>query len=74
LEFIDNGNRHFPALYTGDTRQSIASVKYCEGFQVVVEPNGLHTVFLATTHPETAYPNDLIDYRFNHLLEFAEAF
>jgi len=34
---------------------------------------GLHTVFLATTHPETAYPNALIDYRFNHLLEFAEA-
>jgi histidinol-phosphate phosphatase family protein len=34
---------------------------------------GLHTVFLATTHPETAYPNPLIDYRFNHLLEFAEA-
>jgi len=34
---------------------------------------GMHTVFLATTHPETAYPNDLIDYRFNHLLEFAAA-
>ena len=34
---------------------------------------GLHTVFLATTHPETAYPNPLIDYRFNHLLDFAEA-
>ena len=34
---------------------------------------GLHTVFLATTHPETAYPNPLIDYRFNHLLEFATA-
>jgi histidinol-phosphate phosphatase family protein len=34
---------------------------------------GLHTVFLATTHPETVYPNPLIDYRFNHLLEFAKA-
>ena len=34
---------------------------------------GLHTVFLATTHPETAYPNALIDYRFNNLLEFANA-
>jgi histidinol-phosphate phosphatase family protein len=34
---------------------------------------GLHTVFLATTHPETAYPNALIDFRFNHLLEFANA-
>lgn len=34
---------------------------------------GLHTVFLATTHQETAYPNPLIDYRFNHLLEFAKA-
>ena len=34
---------------------------------------GLHTVFLATTHPETAYPNPLIDFRYNHLLEFANA-
>ena len=34
---------------------------------------GLHTVFLATTHPETIYPNPLIDYRFNNLLEFAAA-
>ena len=34
---------------------------------------GLHTVFLATTHPETAFPDPSIDYRFNHLLEFAEA-
>ena len=33
----------------------------------------MHTVFLATTHPETAFPNNLMDYRFNHLLEFAEA-
>jgi len=34
---------------------------------------GLHTVFLATTHPETSFPDPSIDYRFNHLLEFAEA-
>ena len=34
---------------------------------------GLHTVFLATTHPETIFPNPLIDYRFNNLLEFAQA-
>lgn len=34
---------------------------------------GIHTVFLATTHPETTYPNPLIDYRFNHLFEFAQA-
>jgi histidinol-phosphate phosphatase family protein len=34
---------------------------------------GMHTVFLATTHPEVSFPNPLIDIRFNHLLEFAEA-
>ena len=34
---------------------------------------GLHTVFLATTHPETTFPNPLIDYRYNNLLEFAQA-
>lgn len=34
---------------------------------------GIHTVFLATTHPHTAYPDPLIDLRFNNLLEFARA-
>ena len=34
---------------------------------------GLHTVFLATTHPETPFPDPSIDFRFNNLLEFANA-
>jgi len=34
---------------------------------------GMYTVFLATTHPETPYPNPLIDLRFNDLLAFAKA-
>ncbi len=34
---------------------------------------GLHNVFLATTHPETAFPNAIIDYRFDNLLAFAQA-
>lgn len=34
---------------------------------------GLHTVFLATTHPDTPYPDARIDYRFDHLLAFSEA-
>jgi histidinol phosphatase-like enzyme len=34
---------------------------------------GLHTVFLATTHPETTFPDERIDYRFNNLLAFTEA-
>ncbi len=33
---------------------------------------GMHTIFLATTHPETAFPDEHIDFRFSHLLEFAE--
>jgi histidinol-phosphate phosphatase family protein len=33
---------------------------------------GMYTVFLATTHPETAFPNPQIDLRFNNLLEFAQ--
>ena len=32
---------------------------------------GMHTVFVATTHPETSFPNPAIDYRFSHLLDFA---
>jgi histidinol-phosphate phosphatase family protein len=35
---------------------------------------GLYTVFLATTHPETLYPNPIIDYRFDNLLTFAKSF
>ena len=34
---------------------------------------GLHTVFLATTHPETPFPDKAIDYRFDNLLTFANA-
>lgn len=34
---------------------------------------GMHTVFVATTHPDTAFPHPQIDLRFNHLLEFAQA-
>jgi len=33
----------------------------------------MHTVFLATTNPETAFPHELIDARFDDLLQFAEA-
>lgn len=34
---------------------------------------GMHTVFLATTHPETPYPHELVDLRFDNLLDFAKA-
>jgi D-glycero-D-manno-heptose 1,7-bisphosphate phosphatase len=34
---------------------------------------GMHTVFVATTHPDTAFPHEQIDLRFNNLLEFAQA-
>jgi len=34
---------------------------------------GMHTVFLATTHPETPFPQESIDYRFDNLLAFANA-
>jgi histidinol-phosphate phosphatase family protein len=34
---------------------------------------GMHTVFLATTHPQTEDPHPQIDYRFNNLLEFAQS-
>jgi D-glycero-D-manno-heptose 1,7-bisphosphate phosphatase len=32
---------------------------------------GMKTIFLATTHPETSFPDAAIDERFNNLLEFA---
>ena len=34
---------------------------------------GIHTVFVATTHAETPFPDQQIDLRFNDLLEFAKA-
>ena len=34
---------------------------------------GMHTVFVATTHPEVTFPNTQIDLRFNDLFAFATA-
>ncbi|MEI2737649.1 MAG: HAD family hydrolase [Chitinophagaceae bacterium] len=34
---------------------------------------GIHTVFVASTHPETAFPHPDIDLRFNSLPDFAKA-
>ncbi len=34
---------------------------------------GMHTIFVATTNPETAYPHEAIDFRFNALPAFAAA-
>jgi len=34
---------------------------------------GMHTVFVATTHPSTPFPHSSIDIRFNDLLAFAHA-
>jgi histidinol phosphatase-like enzyme len=34
---------------------------------------GMHSVFLATTHPEIEFPHPSIDFRFNSLIEFANA-
>jgi D-glycero-D-manno-heptose 1,7-bisphosphate phosphatase len=34
---------------------------------------GIHTVFVNTTHPDTPFPHEQIDLRFNNLLEFAKA-
>ena len=34
---------------------------------------GMTTIFLATTHPQTAFPHEFVDYRFNDLLSFAKA-
>jgi histidinol phosphatase-like enzyme len=34
---------------------------------------GMHTIFIATTHPEVPFPDDRIDARFDNLFAFAEA-
>ncbi len=34
---------------------------------------GMYTVFVATTNPETPFPHELIDVRFNSLFDFAHA-
>ncbi len=34
---------------------------------------GMHSVFIASTNPETVFPHEHIDARFNNLLEFALA-
>ena len=34
---------------------------------------GMHTIFVATTHPETPFPDPAIDLRFDNLLAFAKS-
>jgi D-glycero-D-manno-heptose 1,7-bisphosphate phosphatase/D-glycero-alpha-D-manno-heptose 1-phosphate guanylyltransferase len=34
---------------------------------------GMHTIFIATTHPEVPFPDERIDLRFNSLYEFSAA-
>lgn len=34
---------------------------------------GMHTVYLATTHPEATFPDTKIDYRYDNLFQFAVA-
>jgi D-glycero-D-manno-heptose 1,7-bisphosphate phosphatase/D-glycero-alpha-D-manno-heptose 1-phosphate guanylyltransferase len=34
---------------------------------------GMHTIYLATTHPEAPFPDTKIDDRFDHLFQFANA-
>jgi histidinol-phosphate phosphatase family protein len=34
---------------------------------------GMHSVFIASTNPEISFPHELIDVRFNSLLDFAKA-
>jgi histidinol-phosphate phosphatase family protein len=34
---------------------------------------GIHTVYLATTHPEAPFPDTKIDYRYDNLFQFAQA-
>ncbi len=34
---------------------------------------GMHTIYLATTHPEAPFPDTKIDDRYDHLLQFAQA-
>ena len=35
---------------------------------------GINTIFVATTNPETAFPHEAIDFRFENLLDFASQF
>ena len=34
---------------------------------------GMHTVYLATTHPEAPFPDTKIDYRYDNLFQFVQA-
>ena len=34
---------------------------------------GMHTVYLATTHPEAPFPDTKIDYRYDNLFQFAQS-
>jgi D-glycero-D-manno-heptose 1,7-bisphosphate phosphatase len=77
----DSPNRKPNPGMAFQAKELYPSIHFSESIMVGNRPSdmafgrnaGINTVFLATTHPEVAFPNPQIDLRFNNLLEFANA-
>lgn len=77
----DSPNRKPQAGMALQARQDFPAIDFSKSIMVGNRPSdmkfgrnaGIHTVYLATTHPETPFPHPDIDLRFNSLPEFAAA-
>lgn len=77
----DSPNRKPNAGMALQAKQDFPSIDFSKAIMVGNKPSdmqfgrnaGIQTVFLTTTNPEVPFPNPLIDYRFNTLMEFAQA-
>ncbi|MGI9139249.1 MAG: D-glycero-alpha-D-manno-heptose-1,7-bisphosphate 7-phosphatase [Sediminibacterium sp.] len=75
----DSKNRKPQPGMALQAKELLPHIDFCTSIMVGNRPSdmlfgrnaGMHTVFLATTHPETPFPDLNIDFRFNHLLDFA---
>ncbi len=77
----DSPNRKPQPGMALQARQDFPAIDFSKSIMVGNRPSdmkfgrnaGIHTVYLATTHPETPFPHPDIDLRFNSLPEFATA-
>jgi D-glycero-D-manno-heptose 1,7-bisphosphate phosphatase len=77
----DSPNRKPQAGMAFQAKQDFPAIDFSKSIMVGNRPSdmkfgrnaGIHTVYLATTHPETAFPHPDIDLRFTSLPEFAAA-
>ena len=81
IQIDENGQAKEHPIMGDNFRQAFPDIDFSKSIMVgnrlsdmgFARNAGMHSVFLATTHPEIEFPHPSIDFRFNSLIEFANA-